>query len=471
VRDRDPELESQSVDPVAIEDSQLQHLAPALLPYQQPPETYSPPPSVTQIQNQSTKRRSFLEALLARQQRKGPGGVNIRDNRNPTQRILNPINLTPRPVLVNIDHNQQVLPGGQGGQGEVHTLLTLPEQRRSRQYSNSPDEHVEHSPQLSSGGASRTSIGLPRNQRRTSQLGSTTSLPQMVDSEKPPSSGIQEPEKAAVPTSRYNTRDVEQQGASILGSNYGLNPLDQPLHPPRRVASHRSLKHFQSSNSLRSSQYQPNAQRPADGVAPPLPPGGGPIGSPNNAGDDEDGLAEELAWGPSHPCFPHLNPHVPKSSLEFQTTRVIRIRRDWMVVGDLAPTFSNIYPEILDPLVTEQEFRYIIQHINATLVHAFDPFASSNWLDGVLGFMTGWFWEDLRGGGVKGKLKELEAWTEEWNRTVGMREGVRIIPLRRTGYMNLDIVIPDPQVRVVGDDEQGEERQGTGYGSAAGTVE
>jgi hypothetical protein len=48
---------------------------------------------------------------------------------------------------------------------------------------------------------------------------------------------------------------------------------------------------------------------------------------------------------------------------------------------------------------------------------------------------------------------------------------VRIIPLRRTGYMNLDIVIPDPQVRVVGDEEQGEERQGTGYGSAAGTVE
>jgi hypothetical protein len=286
----------------------------------------------------------------------------------------------------------------------------------------------------------------------------------MVDSEKPPSSGIQEPEKAAVPTSRYNT-DNQQQGASILGSNYGLNPLDQPLHPPRRVASHRSLKHFQSSTSLRSSQYQPNPQRPADGVAPPLPPGGNPIGTPNNPGDDEDGLAEELAWGPSHPCFPHLNSHVPKSSLEFQTTRIIRIRRDWMVVGDLAPTFSNIYPEILDPLVTEQEFRYIIQHINATLVQAFDPFASSNWIDGVLGFMTGWFWEDFRGGGIKGKLRELEGWTEEWNRTVGMREGVRIIPLRRTGYMNLDIVIPDPQVRVVGDEE---ERQGTGYGSAAG---
>ena len=139
-----------------------------------------------------------------------------------------------------------------------------------------------------------------------------------------------------------------------------------------------------------------------------------------------------------------------------------------MVVGDLAPTFSNIYPEILDPLISEQEFRYVIQNINSMLVQAFDPFATSNWLDGILGFVTGWFWEDFRGGGVKGKLRELEKWIEEWNRTQGLREGARIVQLRRTGYMNLDIVIPDPQVRVVGDDGHSRAQTRDGYAQSEG---
>jgi Golgin subfamily A member 7/ERF4 family len=91
-----------------------------------------------------------------------------------------------------------------------------------------------------------------------------------------------------------------------------------------------------------------------------------------------------------------------------------------------------------------------------------------NWLDGILGFVTGWFWEDFRQSGIKGKLKELEKWLDQWNRSVGMREGVRIVSLRRTGYMNLDIVIPDPQVKVVSDDAR--ERKEEGYGSKPGTA-
>lgn len=181
-----------------------------------------------------------------------------------------------------------------------------------------------------------------------------------------------------------------------------------------------------------------------------MPPPPQTLGYPAN---DEADVAEELAWGPSHPCFPHLNSHVPLSSPDYQSTRIIRIKRDWMVVGDLAPTFSNIYPEILDPLMGEQEFRYIVRHINSTLVQAFDPYSTWNWLDGLLGFVTGWFWEDFRPGGVKGRLRELEAWMETWNREQGSREGIRLVPLRRTGYMNFDIQIPDPQVRVVTDDE------------------
>jgi hypothetical protein len=125
-----------------------------------------------------------------------------------------------------------------------------------------------------------------------------------------------------------------------------------------------------------------------------------------------------------------------------------------MIVGDLAPTFSNIYPEILDPLMAESEFRYVIQHINTTLVQAYDPYSAWNWLDGILGLMTGWFWEDFRPGGIKGRLKGLEKWIQDWNHTVGSRDGVKIIPLRRTGYLSLDIQIPDPQVRVVGDVEE-----------------
>jgi hypothetical protein len=184
--------------------------------------------------------------------------------------------------------------------------------------------------------------------------------------------------------------------------------------------------------------------------APPLPPAPQTTGYPNT--EDAD-VAEELAWGPAHPCFPHMNSHVPLSSPEYTATRIIRIKRDWMVVGDLAPTFSNIYPEILDPAMSEQEFRYLIRHINASLIQAYDPFSTFNWLDGILGFVTGWFWEDIRPSGVKGKLRELEAWMENWNREQGSREGIKLIPLRRTGYMNFDIQVPDPQVRVVVDEE------------------
>ena len=113
-------------------------------------------------------------------------------------------------------------------------------------------------------------------------------------------------------------------------------------------------------------------------------------------------------------------------------------------------------------MMSEQEFRYTLQYINTTLVQAFDPFSSSNWFDGVLGFLTGWFWEDFRPTGIKGKLRELERWIESWNREVGSRDGVKIISLRRTGYMNLDIQIPDPQVKVVGDEgDDGERPPGT----------
>lgn len=151
------------------------------------------------------------------------------------------------------------------------------------------------------------------------------------------------------------------------------------------------------------------------------------------------------SWGPQHPCFPHLNPHVPADSAEYAKTRIIRIRRDWLLQGDLAPTFSNLYPEILDPAgIPEPEFRRIIDKLNKELVPAFDPYNPRNVLDAFLGLVTGWIWDDFGMTGIKSRLNTLETWIERWNRekdkTTPSEEGVlppKLISLRRTGYMTV----------------------------------
>lgn len=151
------------------------------------------------------------------------------------------------------------------------------------------------------------------------------------------------------------------------------------------------------------------------------------------------------AWGPQHACYPHLNPHVPVDSAEYSTTRIIRIRRDWLLHGDLAPCFSNLYPEILDPAgLNEPEFRRVIEKLNGELVPAFSPHTFRNVLDGVLGLVTGWLWDDFGLTGIKSRLNHLEKWIDRWNlemeKTLSSEEGVicpKIISLRRTGYMTV----------------------------------
>lgn len=166
-----------------------------------------------------------------------------------------------------------------------------------------------------------------------------------------------------------------------------------------------------------------------------------------------------------------MNPHVPLNSAEYNSTRVIRIRRDWMAHGDLAPAYSNIYPEILDHLLPEDEFRRIIDHINTALARAYNPFSVWNWLDGTMGLLTGWLWEDLRGGGIKGELRKLDRWIENWNVKVGAahKDKVKIIPLRRTGYLCLDIQIPDPGVHMI-DPNMREEENSTPRPTTQNTV-
>lgn len=157
--------------------------------------------------------------------------------------------------------------------------------------------------------------------------------------------------------------------------------------------------------------------------------------APQNVGEE---------WGPQHPCFPHRNSHVSVDDPEYISTRIIRIRRDWLIMGDLAPTFSNLYPEILDPAgMNEPEFRRVIDKLNGELTAAFAPWSARNIADGFLGLVSGWLWEDLGLTGAKARLARLERWIEAWNREMARTadEGApippKIIPLRQTGYMTV----------------------------------
>lgn len=209
----------------------------------------------------------------------------------------------------------------------------------------------------------------------------------------------------------------------------------QHHHHPPAPASPRAPYPTHSHPSLRS---------------PPSPPAAAtshhthtPSPSPSPSPD----LADNYAWGPSHPCFPHPNPHVPLSSPLYTSTRIIRIKRDWLQAGDQAPAFSNLYPEILDPVLPEGDFRALVAHVNAELLRAFDPWTWRNGVDALLGLLTGWVWEDAGWTGIKGRLRGVEKWLEEWNARVGggegegEREGVRVVGLRRTGYLTVSLFL------------------------------
>ncbi len=72
----------------------------------------------------------------------------------------------------------------------------------------------------------------------------------------------------------------------------------------------------------------------------------------------------------------------------------------------------------------------------------FSPWNMWNVLDGVLGVLTFWIWDDLGLGYRKRGLRRVEGWLEDWNRNEGAKEGVRIIPLRRTAYLSVSLLLP-----------------------------
>ncbi|KAB8068107.1 Golgin subfamily A member 7/ERF4 family-domain-containing protein [Aspergillus leporis] len=329
--------------------------------------------------------------------------------RPPAVRLANPVNYVPRITPVTVPQpfqgSDENLP--LEAHRDAYPLLTIPERRRSRLTPSPNSLVVERSQGETESG--RSSIAVPRGQRRSGTFNENLPLQEMPESSG--NHGSQEANSIRPPDRAHLTLDPVADRA---------NPLDDR---PR---------HIQSQTSLRS-----QAQIAS------IPSNTGQV-----AGGEND-VAEELAWGPAHPCYPHVNPHVSVRSQDYHTTRIIRIRRDWMVKGDLAPTFSNLYPEILDPLLPEQEFRKIIATVNDKLIKAFDPFSLRNWIDGALALLTGWLWEDIGATGVKSQLKQVEDWLETWNREVGAKDGVYLWSLRRTAYMSLDIQIPDPKVGII----------------------
>jgi len=334
-----------------------------------------------------------------------------------------------------------------------YPLLTLPEQRQIRHSTS-----TRASLQVERAGSEQR-ISLPRSVRHSydSKRGSQPSYSPSLLQEPIAGPSVPKPESVVQPP-RSPPRAViahRRRGSSLTQAKgrVGL-VLDSSRSRKLDKGKGKAVMSPTEMEDEPRRDYSRDLERGPDVMGEPRPSGvsmpdgiGSAISSSNSSimGDPEApaDLGEE--WGPQHPCYPHLNPHVPVDSPEYVSTRIIRVRRDWLLEGDLAPTFSNIYPEILDPAgLSEQEFRRVIEKLNGELVPIFNPYSVRNVLDGVLGLVTGWLWDDLGFTGAKSKLAKLENWIEQWNaemeKTTGSEEGAmppKLISLRKTGYMSV----------------------------------
>ena len=169
--------------------------------------------------------------------------------------------------------------------------------------------------------------------------------------------------------------------------------------------------------------------------------GAAPRHNTDAASDDAEGADDaDDSWNERHPCFPHRNPHVPPDAPEFDSTRVIRVARDYMFSGDVSPAFSNVYPEILEPFVSEDRFRTVVRDVNEKLLIAHSPWGVRNIVDGVVGCLTLWVYEDVIDTAAKKRFVEVEAYLEAVNDELAKEgAGARFIPLRRTGYLTVGV--------------------------------
>lgn len=285
-----------------------------------------------------------------------------------------------------------------------------------------------------------------------------------------------------------NNNNIDTNGSGQ--ANPGSHRASRATLPLNRQPSHRSFKSGRSGASAGGANennkggggiQSGTGEGGNDLTAPPVPAlpkdnhfadgagrrqsrgttGSNGSGNGSNSTDDNE---EDFPWGPNHPCFPHPNPHCAADSPESRSTRVIRVKRDWLSAGDLYPQFANLYPEILDPLVSDADFRLLIANLNAKLKAAFNPFSARAYLDAALGVATGFVWEDVGWTGAKRGEKGVDRFLEAWNaeRERAGKE-VRVVSLRRTGFMSLDFIVPDPGIDGTWETE-GEGRQGEGGG-------
>ncbi|KAH8203441.1 hypothetical protein TruAng_002425 [Truncatella angustata] len=436
----------------------------------------------TPTQQQQQHRPKTGRNLLARKDSQGllqsPFRAHAAENRQPLRpaaaRLWNPTNSTPRPSpsserqrqrqystrrrqssspplpplplqhpAFNITTFSTQLPSSVSGD---LPLLELPEQLQDRL---SPPPRASLQVDTRPGGEHR--VSLPSSVRYSYDDKRISTVPSLQNTTpaNPPRSHI---------AGRSRTSSFQQRARAL---SFGLVRPERTSASPKAIDKGKAIAVMAVSESgdprrsvSKDLERGPDVL-PRHSTTMSIPEGLSAISSSNSSimGDpDQQDLGDE--WGPQHPCYPHLNPHVPINSAEYTGTRIIRVRRDWLVEGDLAPTFSNLYPEILDPAgVSEQEFRRIIEKLNGELVPIFNPYNWRNMVDGVLGLLTGWIWDDLGLTNTKSRLKSLESWIDKWNiemeKTLGAEDSIiapRIISLRRTGYMNLDIQIPDPEI-------------------------
>jgi len=353
---------------------------------------------------------------------------------------------TPPPPSIPLAHPAEVDQSPTGLQTTSlgdRPLLALPEQRQNLQQPSS-----------------RASLQLERSAGNEQRISLPVSVRHSYDEKRINAT----PSPEAGPSTRLAPEALSALGAGLGDRSVRVQTRDAPVGLSFHQAGHRDNKG--KGKEIMSPEEANNDGR--DGFSQDLERGPGPdvlnnrhstasrisgigsaISSSNSSimGEDQQPDAGE-EWGPQHPCYPHLNPHVPIDSPEYTSTRIIRIRRDWLIEGDLAPTFSNLYPEILDPAgVNEQEFRRIIEKLNSELIPIFSPFNWRNILDGVLGLATGWLWDDLGLTATKMRLRRLENWIEQWNKEMAKTYAAddstippRIIPLKRTGYMTVGLI-------------------------------
>lgn len=357
----------------------------------------------------------------------------------PRQRPLwNPANSTPRgpnPVLARTysDTKHQTYEEPQAPVRLVHPQITEPrvlvgtaegdcpllspnEQRQSRHSASLEPASAQASFQVERNDTSSKKISLPKTLLDKNDKGkgrdTTTDLGES-------GAGIAVNRK---PTGR------RKRGQSVTSAQRGGSPLN--YNNTNRMMADVEANVVRSSADPRRSD--------ASGIGPALSARSFASSSDSSMrGSEHDPGQNEMEWGPSHPCYPHLNPHIPVSTPLYASTRIIRIKRNWMISGDLAPTFSDVYPVVLaDAGLEELEFRRIVERLNQELIKAWSPYSARNMFDSFMGLITGYVWDDLGVTGIKGKLKSVEIMLENENKSLEAHGATaKLIALRKTGYL------------------------------------